>query len=50
VGKTTLALAEAVGREALYLDLESPRDRAVLADPELALPEHFGQLVILDEV
>jgi hypothetical protein len=50
VGKTTLALAEGAHRGALYIDLESPRDRAMLAEPELVLPEHFGRLVILDEV
>jgi len=50
VGKTTLALAEGAQREALYLDLESERDRAKLSEPELYLPDHFGRLVILDEV
>lgn len=50
VGKTTLALE--VGRrfDALYLDLESERDRAKLAQPELYLADHQDQLVILDEV
>ncbi len=50
VGKTTLALAVAQDRPSLYLDLESERDRAKLAEPELYLPEHRGSLVILDEV
>ena len=50
VGKTTLALAEGELRDALYIDLESERDRAKLAEPELYLPDHFGRLVILDEV
>src|SRR5688572_10685758 len=50
VGKTTLALAEAAGRDALYIDLESERDRAKLAEPELFLSEQIGRLVILDEV
>lgn len=50
VGKTTLAWAEGDARQALYLDLESERDRAKLAEPELYLSEHFGRLVILDEV
>lgn len=51
-GKTTLALALAEGpaRSSMYLDLESERDRARLAEPELYLPEHFDRLVILDEV
>jgi predicted AAA+ superfamily ATPase len=50
VGKTTLALAEAERRDALYLDLESERDRAKLAEPELYLERQLGRLVILDEV
>lgn len=49
-GKTTLALAEGEVHQALYLDLESERNRARLSEPELYLPEHFGRLVILDEV
>jgi predicted AAA+ superfamily ATPase len=50
VGKTTLALEVAQGRNALYLDLESPRDRAKLADPELFLGSYEDRLVILDEI
>jgi predicted AAA+ superfamily ATPase len=51
VGKTTLALqiAEATAGSR-YLDLESPADRARLAEPELYLAESAGRLVILDEV
>ena len=54
VGKTTLALA--VGRALenppgfVYLDLESPADRAKLEQPELYLADHRDKLVILDEV
>lgn len=50
VGKTTLALE--VGRtvDALYLDLESERDLAKLAQPELYLADHQDKLVIIDEV
>ncbi len=51
VGKTTLARAFA-GREigpVLYLDLEKESDLARLAEPELALGEVDG-LVVLDEV
>ena len=33
VGKTTLAEAIAAGRDSVYLDLENPRDRGKLADP-----------------
>lgn len=50
VGKTTLALEVAESIESIYLDLESPADRAKLADPELYLADHEDKLVILDEV
>lgn len=53
VGKTTLALtlAKDWGEEtARYLDLESPADRARLADPEAYLEAQQGRLVILDEI
>jgi len=49
-GKTTLALATARARAALYLDLESEADRAKLAEPELYLAQHADKLVILDEI
>ena len=52
VGKTTLAtaLADSLGEQALYLDLELPSDRAKLAEPELYLTQHENRLVILDEI
>ena len=50
VGKTTLALAVAQSRPAVYLDLESERDRAKLDNAELYLTDHLDKLVILDEV
>jgi len=50
VGKTTLALEAARSRPSVYLDLESERDRAKLAQPELYLAGHLDKLVILDEV
>jgi uncharacterized protein len=50
VGKTTLALAVAAGRDSIYLDLESPADHEKLSDPSLYLSEHEDKLVILDEV
>lgn len=50
VGKTTLALALAEDRAAIYLDLESERDRARLAEPELYLADHVDELVVLDEI
>lgn len=50
VGKTTLALEIAATRPSLYLDLESPADRARLADAEQYFADHENELVILDEV
>jgi uncharacterized protein len=49
-GKTTLALEVTKTIPGIYLDLESERDRAKLAQPELYLADHLDQLVILDEV
>lgn len=49
-GKTTLALAIREKRSAIYLDLESERDRSKLQDAELYLEGHLDRLVILDEV
>lgn len=49
-GKTTLALAIAAQRPAIYLDLESTADQAKLHNAELYLTEHQDKLVILDEV
>jgi predicted AAA+ superfamily ATPase len=53
VGKTTLAhqLIRGAGRrQSVYLDLESPADRARLADAEAYLDSLRGRLVVLDEV
>jgi uncharacterized protein len=50
VGKTTLAREVAEGRESVYLDLESEKDRAKLSDPELYLSGHEDKLVVLDEI
>jgi len=49
-GKTTLAREIGEGREAHYIDLESERGRARMADPEAYLEDFEGKLVILDEV
>lgn len=49
-GKTTLAEQIAHDRPAVYLDLESPRDRDRIADPELYLASHVDELVVIDEV
>lgn len=50
VGKTTLAWEVAKQINAVYLDLESEKDRAKLQEPELYLKEHLHHLVILDEI
>lgn len=50
VGKTTLAHAIADERPSIYLDLETPSDRAKLSDPEAFLALHEDKLVILDEI
>ena len=50
VGKTTLAEAIAADRESVYLDLENPRDRGKLSDPNRYLEANEGRLVVLDEV
>lgn len=49
-GKTTLARQIGHERPSVYLDLESPFDRARIAEPEDYLPRHANELVILDEV
>ena len=50
VGKTTLARQITVDAQAVYLDLQSARDRAKLADPEAYLESQADRLVILDEI
>ncbi len=40
----------AARRRSSYLDLESPSDRARIAEPELYLADHEEELVILDEI
>jgi len=50
VGKTTLALDIADSVPSVYLDLESPDDRAKLADPKLYLSRYEDRLVVLDEM
>jgi predicted AAA+ superfamily ATPase len=49
-GKTTLAIEIAEERPATYLDLESEADRARLSEPELYLPDHAEELLVLDEI
>ncbi|MBS1877990.1 MAG: ATP-binding protein [Actinobacteria bacterium] len=50
VGKTTLALTVGERTPSIYLDLESPSDRARIAEPELYFADHGDELVILDEI
>ncbi|MCY4034210.1 MAG: ATP-binding protein [Hyphomicrobiales bacterium] len=50
VGKTTLARMIAKQEPSVYLDLESPKDLARLADPVKFLEETGDKLVILDEI
>lgn len=52
VGKTTLAetIAAAFMPRPLYLDLESPSDRAKLIEPEDYFERQKGRLIILDEI
>lgn len=50
VGKTTIAHELAATRPSVYLDLESPSDRAKLAEPELFFERHQDEVVILDEI
>jgi hypothetical protein len=52
VGKTTLALevAASLGPTGLYIDLETPSDRAKLNDAEAFFDSNADKLLILDEV
>jgi uncharacterized protein len=50
VGKTTLAQEIAKTTPAIYLDLESSKDRAKLTDIEIFLSDKEGVLVIFDEI
>lgn len=51
-GKTTLAhmVIEASSRPAIYLDLELDSDLHALANPQLFLENHTGDLVVIDEI
>ncbi len=50
-GKSTVAkLIVKRKKNALYLDLENPEDRAKLTDPSLFLSQHKGKLICMDEV
>ncbi len=49
VGKTTLARQIAGRSQAVYFDLENPRDRIPFENPQALFDEHQGKLVISDE-
>ena len=49
-GKTTLALDISAMGNAVYLDLESPRDLAKLTDIEMFCSANSDKLIILDEI
>lgn len=50
VGKTTLALHVGSSLKALYLDLESEKDRARISALDLFLEDHKETLLIFDEI
>jgi len=52
VGKTTLSrqIQDALGKDSVYLDLESPSDLAKLTDAEGYFLDRQDKLIILDEV
>lgn len=52
VGKTTLVkyLLKHLEKEAIYLDIENPKDQAKLADPVLFFERNQDKCVVLDEI
>lgn len=52
VGKTTLAkfIISKLEKEAIYIDLENPRDQAKLNEPVLFFEQNEDKCVILDEI
>ncbi len=52
VGKTTLVkhLLKHLEKEAIYLDIENPKDQAKLTDPVLFFERNQNKCVILDEI
>jgi len=52
VGKTTLAkkLSKIIEKEIVYIDLENPRDKIRLSDPNLFFEENSDKCVVLDEI
>ncbi len=52
IGKTTLAklLINQIEKETIYIDLENPRDKIRLSDPNLFFEANMDKCIILDEI
>jgi len=52
IGKTTLAkwLSKRIEKETIYIDIENPRDRIRLSDPNLFFEANMDKCIILDEI
>ncbi len=52
VGKTTLAkqLIKKIDKEAVYIDIENPRDKIKLSDPVLFFENNMDKCIIIDEI
>ncbi len=52
VGKTTLAklLSNQIDKETIYIDLENPRDKIRLSDPNLFFEANMDKCIIIDEI
>ena len=52
VGKTTLAkqLIKKIDKEAVYIDIENPRDKIKLSDPVLFFENNIDKCIIIDEI
>jgi len=52
VGKTTLAkqLIKKIDKEAVYIDIENPRDKIMLSDPVLFFENNINKCIIIDEI
>ena len=52
VGKTTLArkVADTLSQNAIWLDMESPRDLARIQEPELFFEQNHDKLIVIDEI
>ncbi len=52
IGKTTLVkqLNKRIDKETIYIDLENPRDKIRLSDPNLFFEANMDKCVILDEI